>query len=134
MFHRTVDRQGAYPVPPKLAFPDEVQVFHTYGSGNTETENVYVRNDGSGSFDWAITHAITRLQTLPASGTVTTTMSTQFVVTTTDLITGWHTLGTVTITGTVGSKTVLGSPAASTLMLYVGNPSRVYLPAVLKYY
>ncbi|MBN1580739.1 MAG: VCBS repeat-containing protein, partial [Anaerolineae bacterium] len=134
MFHRTVDRQGAYPVPPRLVFQDEVRVFHTYGSGNTETKTVYVSNDGSGSFDWAITHAITRLQTLPALGTVTTTVPTQFVITTTDLITGWHTLGTVTVTGTVGGEAVLGSPAASSLILYVGNPARVYMPVVFRNY
>jgi hypothetical protein len=134
MFHRTVDRQGAYPLPPKLVFPDEVQVFHDYGSGDTVTETVSVGNGGDGSFDWAMTHTITRLQTLPASGTVTTTTSTQFVITTTDLITGWHTLGTVTATGADGGEAVVGSPTASTLKLYVGKISEVYLPVIFQSY
>ncbi|GAF90297.1 unnamed protein product, partial [marine sediment metagenome] len=86
MFHQNVARTGRCSLflRPSLGFPGEIRVFHQYGSGETETGYVSVRNEGEGTFDWSITHAITRLQTIPPSGTVTSIAPVQFVITTTD--------------------------------------------------
>jgi FG-GAP-like repeat len=133
MFHRDVRRTGSYPVPPRLGFPSEIRLFHQYGVGNSESVYAVVRNQGEGQFDWRITHPIT-IQVTPSSSIVTTTAPTQFVVDTTGILTGWHTLGTVNITGTASGKDVLGSPITSTVYIYVGDVARLYLPLVLRNY
>jgi hypothetical protein len=130
MFHRDVRRTGRYPQPPKLNFPDDIRVYHKYGSGNAETGLGWVENQGDGSFDWGIAHSIPELRILPPTDTVSIRTSMQFVITTTGYITGWHDLGTVTITGTVDGMPVLNNPGTGTVWLYVGDPGRVYLPIV----
>lgn len=137
MFHHDIARTGLHPAPPsppRLEFPDTIRMFHQYGSGETETRSATVENSGDGSFDWSITHSITRLQVIPSSGTVADVASVQLVVTTTGLLTGWHTLGTLTATGIVSGTPVDNSPIGSTLYLYVGDVSQVYLPLVMKSY
>ena len=134
MFHHDMRRTGRYPLPPKLGFPTEGRLFHQWGSGETETGYQAVRNEGEGSFDWRITNVLTNVRVSPSSGVVTTTAPTQFVITTTGLLTGWHTLGTVNITGTASGKDVLGSPTTLTVYVYVGNVARVYLPLILRNY
>jgi hypothetical protein len=134
MFHHDIRRTGRYQLPPKLGFPTEVRLFHQWASGETETGYQVVRNEGEGSFDWRITNMLTNVRVSPSSSVVTTTASTQFVITTTGLLTGWHTLGTVSITGTASGKDVLGSPTTSTVYVYVGDVARVYLPLVLRNY
>ena len=133
-FHHDIRRTGRYQLPPKLGFPTEVRLFHQWGSGETETGYQAVRNEGEGSFDWRITNVLTNVRVSPSSDVVTTTAPTQFVITTTGLLTGWHTLGTVNITGTASGKDVLGSPTTSTVYVYVGNVARVYLPLILRNY
>jgi len=134
MFHRDVRRTGRYLLPPKLGFPSEIRMFHQQGSGNTEAQYAFVRNEGEGQFDWRITHSIGRLQVIPNVGTVTATTPAQFVIDTTGLNIGWTTLGTVTLTGTASGKSILGSPTTATVYIYVGDVNRVYLPAVLRNY
>jgi hypothetical protein len=134
MFHHDMRRTGRYPLPPKLGFPTEVRLFHQWASGETETGYQAVRNEGEGSFDWRITNVLTNVRVSPSSDVVTTTAPTQFVITTTGLLTGWHTLGTVNITGTASGKDVLGSPTTSTVYVYVGNVARGYLPLILRNY
>jgi hypothetical protein len=135
MFHHDTRRTGYYPLPPSLSFPTEVSLLHQYGSGNTETGHTLVQNEGAGQLDWSITHAIPGLQVIPASGTVTDTVSVRLVITTTDIApTGWHELGSLTITGTASGKPVDGSPITATLYLYVGEVSRAYLPLVTRNY
>ncbi len=133
MFRRDVQRTGRYLAPPFLVFPREILLFHQLGSGNRETGYGVIRNAGDVRFDWNITHTITRLQVIPANGVVTKTSAVQLVVTTTNLLTGWHTLGNITITGVAsGGQIVYGSPLTSTLRLYVGQVARVYLPLLLR--
>lgn len=132
MFHHNVARTGLYPRPPTLGFPGEIRAFHQYGSGDTEIAYALVRNEGDGKFEWGITHSITRLQTIPPAGTVVSATPIKLVITTTDLLTGWHALGTLNITGTKDRAAVAGSPRTSTLYLYVGDVARVYLPLVIR--
>jgi hypothetical protein len=132
MFHQNVRRTGESPTPPSLSFPDEVRVYHQYGSGDTETGRVAVRNGGDGEFEWSITHGIGRLQLVPDTGTVETSASVQVVITTTGLVTGWHDLGTLTVSGTSGGEDIDGSPLTSSLRLYVGDVHCTYLPFVLR--
>ena len=137
MFHHDVARTGLHPAPPsppRLEFPDTIRVFHQYGSGETETRSATVENSGDGGFDWSITHSITRLQVIPSSGTVADVASVQLIVTTTGFLTGWHTLGMLTATGIVSGTPVDNSPIGSTLYLYVGDVSQVYLPLVMRSY
>jgi hypothetical protein len=133
-FHHDVRRTGRYMLPPKLGFPSEIRVFHQQGSGNTESQDVGVWNEGEGQFDWSIKHSITCLQAAPSSGTVESNAPVRFVITTTDLSTGWQLLGTVTITGTVGGKPIDGSPQDAPMYVYVGDVARIYLPVVLRNY
>jgi len=132
MFHHDVARTGRYPLPPRLGFPDEIRLFHQDGSGDTGTGYALVHNEGEGEFDWDITHAIAPLQVTPASGTATDTVLVQLTVTTAGLSPGWHSLGTLTVTGSVNGRSVEGSPATATLYLFVGDVSRVYLPIVVR--
>lgn len=134
MFQHNPARTGRYPLPPALGFSNEIVVFHQYGSSDTATRNVSVWNEGGGEFDWEITHSITRLQVMTSTGTVETAAQTQFVISTTGLLTGWHDLGSVIATGTFEGGDVEGSPRNSSLRLYVGDVQSVYLPLVLKAY
>ncbi len=132
MFHRDVARTGYYPRPPRLVFPSEIRVFHQSGSGDTETAYTFVANGGDGEFAWGISHQIPGLQVQPATGVVSTVSPVQLIITTDGFSDGWHTLGTLTVTGTVNGSTVIGNPSYATLYLYMGDVWRVYLPATLK--
>ena len=132
MFHRDVARTGYYPVPPRLVFPAEVRVFHQYGSGDTEVAYATIQNTGEGEFEWEIVEDMERVQITPASGRVITTSQVQLTITTTGLMTGWHSLGTLTVNGFIDRVAVTGSPMTSSMHLFVGNVSRVYLPVVLR--
>jgi hypothetical protein len=134
MFHHDVRRTGRYPVPPKLGFPSEIRILYQQGSGNSESQYAWVRNSGEGQFDWRITNNVpgNKLQVIPSSGVVTTTTPTQFIVDTTGILTGWHTLGTVSITGTASGQNIISSPITSTIYVYVGDVARTYLPIILR--
>jgi hypothetical protein len=132
MFHHDARRTGRYAMPPSLGFPDDVVLLHQEGSGDTETTAVRVWNEGEGSFDWEVTHGIARLNVAPSSGTVHTSASMQFTVSTDGLSTGWHDLGRVTVTGTNGGQAIDGSPQTATVRIYVGEVERAYLPLVAR--
>ena len=132
MFHYNVARTGRCASPPRLGFPGEIRLWHQAGSGDTESTYALVQNEGEGQFDWSITHAIAGLQVTPSTGTAASTTPVQFIVTTTGLSTGWNTLGTVTVTGTVGGDAIDGSPITAVVYVYVGDVSRVYLPSVMR--
>jgi len=132
MFRHDVARTGRYLAPPRLGFPDEVRLLHQDGSGNTEIGHAWVHNEGEGEFDWSIAHTIGQLQVTPASGVVTDAAPVKLTVTTTGFSTGWHTLGTLIVTGSVDGKPVEDSPVTATLYLFVGNVSRVYMPLVVR--
>lgn len=134
MFHQNVARTGTFPVPPELSFPDEITAMHQYGSGDEVSTPVLLQNVGDGSFDWSLTHTITRLVALPASGTVTDTTSIQFTIDTTGILTGWHTLGDVQVSATSGGEPIEGSPGMATVYLYVGDVFKVALPLVTRSY
>ena len=136
MFHHDVELTGVHPLapkPPALVFPSEVRLFHQSGSGNSASTYVVVANSGEGEFDWNLTHAISELQVLPVSGTVSSMTSVQFVVDTTGFSTdGWHELGTVTVTGSDGGEAVSESPVESTIYLYIGDVGCSYMPLVVR--
>lgn len=132
MFHHDVRRTGRYPLPPELGFPTEIRLFHQSGSGETETGYQVIRNEGADSFDWSITNTPANVRVSPSSGVVTTTRPTQFVITTTGLLAGWHTLGTVMVTGKVGTQNVLNSPTTTTVYVYIGDVNRTHLPIILR--
>jgi len=132
MFHRNVARTGYYPRPPRLVFPAEIRVFHQYGSGDTEVTYAAIQNAGDGEFEWQMDQGAERVEVIPIVGTVASTSQVQLTITTTGLITGWHSLGTLTVTGSINGEEVLGSPAIAHVYLYVGDVSRVYLPLVLR--
>jgi len=138
MFHSDVARTGYYPQPPMLQFPDEIRIFHQYGTDETETRYGGLWNEGEGEFDWQIAHSIVRLEATPSAGTVVTRMDVQFVVDLSNLVTDtlllptWYELGTVTITGTADGQPVDGSPVTSSVYVYVGDVSQIYLPMVMR--
>jgi hypothetical protein len=132
MFHRDVARTGYYPRPPRLVFPAEIRVFHQYGSEDTEIAYAMVQNAGDGEFEWRIAEDMERVQVTPVSGTVTNMFQVQLTITTTGLVSGWHSLGTLNVSGHVGGVAVSGSPVQSSLHLFVGDVSRSYLPMVLR--
>ena len=132
MFHHNVARTGRYPAPPRLGFPHEIRLFHQYGSGGTEIWCAMVYNEGEGEFDWNIAHTISQLQVTPASSAVTDAAPVKLTVTTTGFSPGWHTLGTLIVTGSVDGKPVEDSPATATLYLFVGDVSRAYMPLVVR--
>jgi hypothetical protein len=135
MFHHDAARTGLLPLPPRLAFPSDVRLLHEYGSGDTARRVMWLENERGSEFNWGITHAIARLQVVPASGTVVTSTPVQFAVTTTGLLTNtWHELGRVTVTGTVNGKSIDGSPINSTVYVYTGDIAWVYLPLSVRDY
>ncbi len=132
MFHHNVHRTGRYPLPPQLEVTSSIWVFHQYGSSETESAMVFVRNRGEGFFEWQAIHNIPSLQILPMAGTVVTETPIQIVITTTNFMTGSHFLGSITVTGYANGRPVAGSPAYSSIYLFVGNIHKVYLPVVMK--
>ena len=109
-------------------------MLHQSGSGNTATRYVWLGNEGEGEFDWSIAESISELQVTPSAGTVVTGTSVQFDISTTGLGSGWHTLGTVTVSGTAEGAAVDGSPAVSTVYVYVGDIAWIYLPLIGRNY
>lgn len=132
MFHRDVARTGYHPIPPHLVFPEEIHIFHQYGSGNVETTTVSVQNTGDGEFDWQIIPESSVIQVFPSAGTVTKTTQVWLSVDATGFLTGWHSLGSLTATGSVLGSEVAGSPRVASVYLYVGEVARAYLPLVLR--
>jgi len=134
MFHHNVRRTGRLILPPRLQFPAEIRAFHQYGSGETAETVALLKNGGEGQMDWSIAHMIPHLTVTPSSGTVITQIPLRLVITTTGLITGWYTLGPLTITATTNGNHVQGSPRISNLFLFVGDVHRAYLPLVMRRY
>lgn len=132
MFHHDVRRTGRLVLPPRLEFPSEIRVFHQYGSGETETTLVPVSNWGDEEMTWVLIHTIPSLQVTPSSGTVITQTYVRLTITTTGFITGWHTLGSLTVTATSDGNPVSGSPRVSHLYFFVGNVYKAYLPIVMR--
>ncbi len=133
MFHHNVRRTGRLILPPRLEFPYEIRIFHQYGSGETETTQVRVSNWGDEEMTWALTHTIPSLRVIPSSGVVITQTHIRLTITTTGFITGWHTLGPLTVTATLDGNPVAGSPRVSQLHLFVGSVQRAYLPIVMRW-
>lgn len=132
MFHYDVRRTGRLILPPRLGFPSEIRVFHQYGSGMTETTQVPLTNLGEGEMNWTLTHSIPQLDVMPSAGTVTTQTYIRLTITTTDFITGWHEMGTLTVMAKSGGTPVAGSPLISNLYLFVGDVHKIYLPIVMR--
>jgi hypothetical protein len=133
MFHHDERNTGQYPTPPRLAFPDEVRIYHQEGSGTVATEYVTIRNAGDGEYDWAIAHGISELTVTPPSGTVTETAPVQFDVDVSGVPTGtWQNLGTVTVSGTFGGDAVYDSPKDVPVLIFVGDIERIYLPVLVR--
>ncbi|MCP5101629.1 MAG: VCBS repeat-containing protein [Chloroflexi bacterium] len=120
-------------LPPKLGFSNELRFYHQQGSGSTIDKTTSVQNLGGGEFDWAISESIIKLSANVTSGTVTDYDSITFTVDTTGFAQNtWHTLGTVTVTGTSDGSPVQGSPKVVTVYLYTGDVSFIYLPLIQK--
>jgi hypothetical protein len=135
MFRHDVFHTGLYgsgPRAPRLAFPDQITVFHEGDSGEPVVRDVLVRNEGGSYIDWQIEEAIDRLSVNPTSGTVIDTMPVQIQIDTQRLAPGWHTLGEVTVTGQFEGVAVEGNPAVATIRVYVGDVYRFYLPLALR--
>lgn len=132
MFHHDARRTGRLIRPSVLQFPAEIRLLHQYGTGDLVSGFGVVENQGEEPFHWQITHVISNLKTSPTSGSVTTTALIKFEITTTGVLTGWHPLGTVTVTGTAAGQSVQGSPAVATVYLYVGDVTKTYLPMILR--
>lgn len=132
MFHYDVRRTGRLILPPRLGFPSEIRVLHQYGSGTIETAQVPLTNLGEGEMNWTLTHSIPYLEVTPSAGTVTTQTYIRLTITTTNFITGWHTLGALTVTATAGGTPVAGSPRIANLYLFVGDIHKVCLPIVMR--
>lgn len=132
VFHHDTARTGYHPLPPRLVFPEEIRIFHQYGSGSEETATVSVQNAGEGEFTWQAVSGSGQIQVSPTAGTVTKTAQIQLSVDATDLLTGWHFLGPLTVTGSVLGNEVAGSPRVAAVYLYVGDVARAYLPLVLR--
>lgn len=135
MFHRDPQHTGSYPAPPRLSVsPASLYVLHQYGSGNTETAHLRLRNIGDGAFNWAISSSPSGVIVAPSSGRVfyTSTISLAVTISTMGYPTGTYFLGNVVITGTNGGGPVQGSPFNIPVTLYVGQVYRAYLPIVLR--
>jgi hypothetical protein len=132
MFHHDAARTGYHPIPPRLVFPGEIRILHQYGSGDAEIAYTSIQNAGDGKFEWQVASWASSVQVIPSSGTVTKTAQLQLFVDTTGFLTGWHFLGPLTVTGSMGGREVAGSPAVASVYLYVGDIARVYLPVVLR--
>lgn len=133
MFRHDVHRTGRFPLPPRPSFPPAILVLHQYNSGESERTTTILRNEGEGALNWQIFHTMPYLQVVPSSGIVITSTPVHLTITTTGFLTGWHILGSITVTATsAGGQEISGSPAISSLRLFVGNVQRVYLPVVFK--
>jgi len=135
MFHRDPQHTGYYPQPPRLSIsPSSLYVLHQFGSGDTETASLRLRNIGEGAFSWSVVSQPSGVTVMPSSGTAfyTSTVPLTVTVSTTGYQTGTYSLGNVVITGTSGGNPVQGSPASIPVTLYVGQVYHAYLPIVLR--
>lgn len=136
MFHHDVFRTGLYgsqPRAPRLAFPDQIAVFHKGDGDEPIVRDVSVSNEGGSYIDWQIREGIDRLSVNPTSGTVVDTMPIEFHIDPRRLASGWNTLGEVTMTGQFEGAVVEGSPAVATVRVYVGDVYHSYLPLALRH-
>jgi hypothetical protein len=131
-FQQNMARTGIYE-PPFLAFTDELRFFHQQAAGNTAVLQATIQNTGSGEIDWTLNESIASLSASSTSGKINNSTMLTFTVNTSGFAQDqWHTLGTVTVTGTNNSVPVQGSPQSATVYLYVGNVTDLYLPMITK--
>jgi len=132
MFRRDPQRSGQHPVSPRLAALSDVHLFDLTTSGGTATGVLTVRNVGGGQLEWEIQHTISRLSVVPSSGVTGDTTPVQLSVATAGLSPGWHNLGPLYVRAESNGEEVAGSPGAVDVYVFVGDPSLVYLPIVLR--
>lgn len=131
-FQQNMARTGIFE-PPFLAFTDELRFFHQQGSGNTAVLQTAVQNSGGGEIDWTLDESISELTVSSTSGTVGSSTILTFTVNTNGFAQSqWHTLGTVTISGSSDGVPVQGNPQTATVYLYVGDVTNLYLPLIIK--
>ncbi len=135
MFHRDPQHTGYYPQPPRLSVsPASLYVLHQYGSGDTETAYLWLRNIGDGMFHWAVSNQPSGVTVSPSSGIIfyTSTLPATVTVSTAGYLTGTYSLGNLVITATGDGSPVQNSPFNVPVTLYVGQVHRAYLPIVLR--
>ena len=131
-FQQNAARTGILELP-FLAFTDDLRFYHQQGTGFTAVLAASLQNTGSGEIDWTVSETIAALTPDTTNGTLTNSTLLTFTVDTTGFAQNkWHTLGTITITGTSNGTAVLGSPQSATVYLYVGEITSVFLPLTVK--
>ncbi|MFQ5435776.1 MAG: FG-GAP repeat domain-containing protein [Anaerolineae bacterium] len=136
MFHQNVARTGQVPNPPKLTTLSNISILHQGGSMMLPAATGHLRltNEGGGSFDWTITHAISALQspTNDASGTAEEAATIPLTIDATGLGSGTNNLGNITVSARSNGDHIEGSPQTIKLFVYVGDISKVYVPLILR--
>ena len=92
-----------------------------------------MRNSGGGEMDWVLNESIAALSVSSTSGTVSSKTDLTFTVNTDGFAQDqWHTLGTITLSGSSYGVPVQGSPQSAAIYLYVGDIAHLYLPLIIK--
>ena len=131
-FQQNMARTGIFE-PPVLTFTNELLFYHQLGSGNTAVHQATVRNSGGGEMDWVLNESIAALSVSSTSGTVSSKTDLTFTVNTDGFAQDqWHTLGTITLSGSSYGVPVQGSPQSAAIYLYVGDIAHLYLPLIIK--
>ncbi|HFQ93808.1 MAG TPA: VCBS repeat-containing protein [Anaerolineae bacterium] len=131
-FQRDAARTGLF-LPPVLDAASEVRFFHQQGSGNTAVAQFTIHNRGGDAFNWQINESIAPLTVSSTTGTVTNAETVTLSLDASGFAAGqWHTVGTMTLTGSVDGQAIQGSPQNIVVYLYVGDISQIFLPALQK--
>lgn len=132
-FHIDSRNIGRY-MPPLLdALPGSLYLMREYGGDPFEWRTLSLSNQGEGEIAWQVDAYPADVALGSTSGTVNWAGQTiPLTISVSAYETGTHDLGSIVLTGTVGSDPVPVSPPAIPVMLYVGPVHRVFLPLALK--
>ncbi len=132
MFHRNPQNTRYYSAPPRLSvLPTSLLLMHEYGSGSSESANLWIASGGDEEIEWQVDTHPPAVTVAPLSGTVDWTgQSVNVTVSTAGYQTGTYSIGNVVITGAVEGEAVDGSPAIIPITLYVGRVHRLFIPLV----
>jgi hypothetical protein len=134
MFQRAPAHTSLF-LPPELSFPAELRFYHQQGTGSTEDLRASIANIGGMPFDWNVdvTGTSGNVSVNSNTGTLDAGMWAPLTFTANTLSCPpfqWCNLGNVSVSATLNGANARSSPRAVAVWLYVGDVSRIHLPAI----
>ncbi len=133
-FRRNVVNHARYVPPRLLSSSSTYLVMHDSSIGPLpEVRMLRLTNGGEGEIAWTVASLPASVMVNPASGLVDGSgQMLTLTIQTAGYGAGMHSLGQLTIVGTVGGEEVAGSPLTIPVTLYVGPVYRTFLPVVVR--